>query len=435
MCRILSSGSVLITVSNDIITPQDFAQSMSALGDFPPCPILAVAVSGGPDSMALTLLLDQWATKRGGQVIGLTVDHGLRPGAAQEAAQVGQWLQARNIRHHILHWSGPKPQTSIQAAARQARYDLMGQWCQSHDIGFLALGHQLEDQAETLLLRLRQESGLDGLAGMASIRPTHAVQLVRPLLKFSRRRLLATLDHWGQDYVTDPSNQNLKFERVRMRHLMADLGLSAQGLGDLAQTLTNARRTMNALVDHAEKILVSSHPMGFSVLDGAGLRDAPPEIGLRLLARLVGKFGGQYKYPPRSDRLRRLYGTLSGTLAGCRLIPQPDGLVLLCRDNRGWEPPKPLDPGQSLIWDGRFRVTSSPQTPHTIMVGALGLNGWQQVKSQKGLRVPVALRHSLPAIWYKENVLCVPHLGYKSEDSACIFVDCHYFSIEALRQT
>ena len=151
-----------VIVLDEHLSTSDFARRMAALGPFEPSPHLAVAVSGGGDSMGLVILANRWARQRGGQVTALTIDHGLRKGAAKEAEKVGKWLSKYSIKHVVLKWRGDKPITGIQEAARNARYRLMDQWCQNNHILHLLLAHTLDDQAETLLMRLQRGSGLDG---------------------------------------------------------------------------------------------------------------------------------------------------------------------------------------------------------------------------------------------------------------------------------
>ncbi len=139
---------------------------MATLGPFEATPALAVAVSGGPDSLALAMLAKAWSDARGGSLVALTVDHGLRPESTGEARQVGRWLKKRGIPQRILRWDGPKPGSALQAEARSARYALLTGWCRARGILHLLLGHQREDQAETVLMRLERGSGPDGLAAM-----------------------------------------------------------------------------------------------------------------------------------------------------------------------------------------------------------------------------------------------------------------------------
>src|SRR5262249_20564479 len=172
----------------------EFDRLMKAVGPFELRPHLAVALSGGRDSMALALLVAAWAERRGGRITAITVDHGLRPEAAAEAHQVGRSLRTRGIAHRILRWRPPAGALpgGLQAAARAARYELLCGWCRRHGVLHLALAHQQEDQAETLLLRLARGSGLDGLAAMAPVAERASVRLIRPLLPIARVRLRAT---------------------------------------------------------------------------------------------------------------------------------------------------------------------------------------------------------------------------------------------------
>jgi len=157
-----------------------FARLMASLGPFESAPRIAVAVSGGADSLALALLAADWAAAQGGKAVALTVDHGLRPEAAAEARQVRRWLADCGISHFILAWRGPRSGADVQAAARAARYRLMGEWCARRGILHLLLAHHRDDQAETVLLRLARGSGLEGLAAMAPVSELPAADGVPP---------------------------------------------------------------------------------------------------------------------------------------------------------------------------------------------------------------------------------------------------------------
>ncbi|MAG22807.1 MAG: tRNA lysidine(34) synthetase TilS, partial [Rhodospirillaceae bacterium] len=194
---------------------REFSALMKGLGPFEPEPCVAVAVSGGCDSMALALLAHDWAQGRGGQTVALSVDHRLRWESGAEARQAGRWLKARGLTHHILSWTGDKPRHGVQAAAREARYRLLFDWCRRHGVLHLLLAHHQEDQAETFLLRLGRGSGVDGLAGMAPLSEVPTMRLLRPLLDVPKARLVATLQSRGQEWVEDPSNRDLAYARVR----------------------------------------------------------------------------------------------------------------------------------------------------------------------------------------------------------------------------
>ncbi|MBF0335348.1 MAG: tRNA lysidine(34) synthetase TilS, partial [Alphaproteobacteria bacterium] len=201
---------------------EEFAGLMARLGPFEPRPAIAVALSGGADSMALALLADRWAAARGGVAHALTVDHRLRPESGAEAAQVAAWMASLGIGHHILARMGERPVGDLQAAARAARHALLEDWCRARGVPHLLLAHHREDQAETLLLRLARGSGLDGLAAMAPIAERPFARLLRPLLDVPRARLEATLERAGQSWIDDPSNADRAYARVRLRGLMPD---------------------------------------------------------------------------------------------------------------------------------------------------------------------------------------------------------------------
>ncbi|MCP5371685.1 MAG: tRNA lysidine(34) synthetase TilS [Hyphomicrobiales bacterium] len=198
-----------------------FAALMAGLGPFEPAPHLAVALSGGADSLALTLLADAWARERRGRVTALTVDHGLRPDSGAEARTVAAWMAARGIAHQVLPWTGPKPAAGVQAAARTARLALLAGRCRELGILHLLLAHHLDDQAETVLMRLGRGSGPDGLAAMAPVLAAAETRLLRPLLTVPGARLRALLAAAGQGWIEDPSNADTRFERVRLRRRLA----------------------------------------------------------------------------------------------------------------------------------------------------------------------------------------------------------------------
>jgi len=339
----------------------EFARLIDAFAPFEPAPHLAVAVSGGSDSLALTLLAAAWTRDRGGRVSALTVDHGLRPEAAAEARQVASWCAARGIGHEILHWRDRAPQSGIQAAARGARYRLLEEWCRAHEILHLLVAHQREDQAETLLMRLTQASGAEGLGGISAQVEHRSVRVLRPLLAVPRARLQATLEAAAQDWVEDPSNRNPAYLRARLRARLpgfAERGFTAERLAGLAAQFGHARV---ALETERARLLARSvmlYPAGFAWLDGAALLAAPRELGLTALASIITTVSGA-DYPPRGERLKRLFGLLpqglagGKTLGGCLILPRRDK-ILICREPAAMAAPVLILPGAGARWDGRF---------------------------------------------------------------------------------
>lgn len=407
------------------VTRGEFARAMAAFEPFEVSPEIAVAVSGGADSLALALLLHDWAAGRGGGVIALTVDHGLRPGSRAEARRVGALLAERGIGHRILTWRGPKPAAGVQAAARAARYRLLAGWCAGHGVLHLATGHHQDDQAETLLLRLARGSGLDGLAGMPAQACLDGLRLLRPLLAVPKARLEATLTVRGIGWTEDPSNRDPTFERTRVRRLLAgsgDLGLTAPRLAATAGHLGRARRAAEREVARLLARSAALDPAGFARLDPEPLLAASREPALRALARLLTTVGGG-GYPPRFERLERLFDRLGeglgrgATLGGCRLLPRREGLLVVREAARA--PSLAIAPGSALHWDGRFEValTRRKPAPGPLTLGPLGAGGWSRiagrVEASAVALIPPPARSALPTLWRGAKPLAVPHLGYR----------------------
>ncbi len=405
----------------------EFSALMARLGGFEPRPLLAVAVSGGADSLALCLLCHDWAGARDGSVLALTVDHRLRRDSTAEAMAVGAALGARGIGHRVLTWSGDKPATGLQEAARTARYRLLIDYAAHAGALHLLLAHHREDQAETLLLRLARGSGADGLAAMAAVREVPELRLLRPLLDQPKARLMATCAAAGLSWVEDPSNAAPRFARGRLRAARAVLdreGLTAAGLAVTAHRLGETRA---ALDDATARVLGRCcvlDPAGFAWLDREALLAAPVEIGRRALARCLATIGGA-ETPPRRERLDHLYETLGArTLAGCRLVPRA-GRLLVVREAAACAAALPLAPGERVWWDRRFRVglESRPHSPG-LSVGALGDEGWrccrEAITDEARRRVPEPARASLPALRDEAGVLAVPHLGFTRADTRLV---------------
>jgi tRNA(Ile)-lysidine synthase len=406
------------------LRPADFDHLMQAVGPFESPPRMAVAVSGGSDSMALALLAADWVARRRGAITALTVDHGLRPEAAAEARRVGRWLRARGIPHRVLRWRPPAGALpgGLQAAARAARYGLLADWCRRHGVLHLALAHQQEDQAETLLLRLARGSGLDGLAAMAPIAERAGLRLIRPLLAVPRARLRATLAEAQQPWIDDPSNDDPAHARIRMRRLLPALAAEGLDAARLAATAAHLARARAAIDDAVAALLAQAaavFPAGYIRLDADVLKTAPAEVSLRALARCLMAVGGR-EYVPRLDRLERLHariGRSGATLGGCLVVPHR-GAVLICREPDMAVEETVIAPGATVLWDARFRIGRPPlgSTSRTarLVVRRLGADGWAALLAREpGLRghpIPPAVRPSLPSLWSARGIVAVPHL-------------------------
>src|SRR5262249_44298101 len=188
-------------------------------------PAIVLAVSGGPDSLALMLLIARWRRTlvRGPRLLAVTVDHGLRSEAAREARKVKRLARALEVEHRTLRWVGTKPKTGVPAAARAARYHLLVQAARAAGASHILTAHTRDDQAETLLMRLVRGSGIAGLSAMAHETERDGIMLARPFLDVPKSRLVATLNRAGIAFADDPTNRDVAFTRPRLRALLSAL--------------------------------------------------------------------------------------------------------------------------------------------------------------------------------------------------------------------
>lgn len=338
-----------------------FARAMAPFEPFEKDPVVAVAVSGGRDSLALALLVHDWARARGGGAVALIVDHGLRAGSDREAASTRDLLASLGIEASVLGWSGPKPRSGLQAAARTARYRLLSGECRRRGILHLLLAHHADDQAETVAMRAARGSGPDGLAGMAALIERPDVRLLRPLLAVPRARLTATLVARGVAWIDDPSNTDLRFERARLRATSSSTVASAAESGLRA---AGERRLAQAAVETLE-----FDQTGAAIIDRTGFCRLGAGLQARLLSRVVLAVGGR-DHAPRRDRAERAARRLAGpvvrgksgkaqdfTLSACRLTLRqaPGGRRLrwIVWPESGRNGRQPLVPAEFFACGGR----------------------------------------------------------------------------------
>jgi len=296
---------------------------------------LVLAVSGGPDSTALLMLAARWrrAHKHAPELFAVTVDHGLRPQSAAEARAVKALAQRLKVAHCTLRWSGKKPRTGLQEAAREARYRLLASAARKLEAGYVLTAHTLDDQAETVLMRMARGSGVTGLRAMRKLTPMvfparspqrrshdrHPLLLGRPLLDIAKARLFATLRRDKIEFADDPSNRDSRFARSRMRELMpllAQEGLDAGRLAVFARRLRRADDALENATDAASaqcssEPWIKSAPIVFDVL---AFRKLPAEVALRLLGRAIGHFGGERAL--RLGKLEAFYDALENAFSG-----------------------------------------------------------------------------------------------------------------------
>ena len=404
-------------------------------------PHIVLAVSGGSDSTALMHLAQAWRTEclalpdraSPPTLSVMTVDHRLRSASAAEATAVAEQAQALGLPQTTLVWDGPKPTTGIQAAAREARFDLIRRHLSENAWPAVAMAHTADDQAETVLMRLARGSGIDGLAAMRSTTSLGEGQtLLRPLLGVPKSALTAYLTSQNIRWIEDPSNQSPGFERVRLRQAQAALMAAGITLDNaaLARTAARAARASDALsaftaqtwaqrAEHA-----SFNALGIASVRWDWLLEQPEDIRLRLLAGLIEIIGGQGQAVSLGQLeaavARSQWGPLHGvTLHGAQFVnaPAEKGTVLIIREYGRPMPELEVAPGQSAIWDGRFSVRISRDCPGLVRVSALGSTGLKEVKETGWTRASkhttaVAGLWTQPAVWWQGGLAAAPTLGF-----------------------
>jgi tRNA(Ile)-lysidine synthase len=316
------------------VSADEAAMLFSGFGPDPP---LVLAVSGGPDSTALLWLAARWRDSLAcpPKLIAVTVDHGLRPESSSEAQAVKRLARTLKVEHHTLRWTGRKPKTGIQEAARNARYRLLASVAHRAGVEYILTAHTQDDQAETVLFRLVRGSGLAGLRGMAygsqlerSLTGKRQLYLSRPLLGLPKSRLLATLAAAGIPFADDPSNRDPRFTRPRLRALMRALeaeGLTATRLTLLAERITRVEILLHDLVnDTVRRLAPAPWPdEGPVALDLAAFEDLPEEIQLRVLGRMIDWVGNEG--PVELGKLEALHAALDAPVSEAVYDPAKAG--------------------------------------------------------------------------------------------------------------
>lgn len=396
-----------------------FADAMAAAGPFEPKPFLALAVSGGSDSMALALLAQRWAQRRKGRCVALIVDHGLRKEAAAEAKLVGRRLRALGIAHRILRWSAPKPASGIQEAARTARYDLLTGWCRRHGALHLLTAHQSDDQAETVAMRLAHRSGETGLAAMPLVAVRDGVRLVRPLLALRRDALRGLLTARGIAWVDDPSNEDLRFERIRLRRTLTQ-DAATRMLARAADAGERRRAQDDTIADLLARVRAMQD--GWLTMPLSLFAGAPRSVARAALERCLLCVSGD-EHAPRGERLDRLLAELrqpasfrGRTLGGCCLLRR-EGSLAICRELAAIAVSVPVAPRGAQRWDGRFDVRIGGRRQPGLTIRPLGTleplpETLRAARRSAGLPGPVAA--SLPALCDRRGrIVAVPSLGWQ----------------------
>ncbi|MCH9764404.1 MAG: tRNA lysidine(34) synthetase TilS [Alphaproteobacteria bacterium] len=397
---------------------------------------ILVAVSGGADSVALLHLLVRWAKDAtdAPQIEAATIDHNLRPESKTEAAWVAALAARIGVGHTVARWDGDKPLTGRQAAARDARYRLLGDIVEQRALPqptALVTAHTQDDQGETFLMRLVRGSGIDGLSAMDEARPLTEVSedltLERPLLGVPKSRLEQMLQAVGQSWLDDPSNASLEFERIQVRqalHKLADLGVTQEALALSAQRAGRARRALEQATETFVTAAVTLNNGAFAEVAWSDFRALADDIQIRVLLRLIDGFGGSAA-SAELLKIEALHNRLAtgidrtATLGGCIISRNADTVQIYREEGRVPLPAIKVAAGDTAEWDQRFHVSVSSEHPESnkaVTVRALGRPGFAALRPQleAGLaNMPAAAAATLPSFWHGDELLAVPtlHIG------------------------
>jgi len=380
-------------------------------------PRVALAVSGGGDSIALMLLVSEWIARASmaPECVVVTVDHGLRRDSRREAEWVAERAAAAGFRHQILTWTD-RPAHVSQAIARQARYDLLNEFARDEDVAALVTAHTCDDIAETFLMRLARGSGIDGLAAMGARTTWNGLPLVRPLLGVSRKILRDILVARGQSWLEDPGNTDEeRFERARVRKALItleELGITADSIAESAGRLRRARYAIESMAADFLSARVEVDPGGYVRLPSASFRALPAEIAIHVLTDVIRRVAGRAR-PPRLRKLEMLTqqireaGSPAVTLGGC--VVAADAAreeIVVCREpGRLSAPALTLSAGETVTWDGRFRISASASLPGTLRVDRLGDKNIAFLPEETRRSHPAAALACLPALYDDDGVL------------------------------
>lgn len=375
---------------------------------------MSVAVSGGSDSLAMLHLMARAAPHAGWSLRAVTVDHRLRPEAAEEAALVGRVCAGLGVPHEVLVWEHGEVQGNLMQEASVARYGLMAEWAKAKGIDLVCLAHTADDQAETFLMGLARASGLDGLAGMRQEFKVEGIAFRRPFLLQTRAELRAYLSRHALNWIDDPSNENDRFTRVKARRALKalkPLGITVDRLSTVIGNLSMAQgAVLQALAKAAEEIVIET--AGSLRFERRPYLVCGQELQRRLLVAMVLWVNGE-RHAPRESKVFALGKALEqkkdATLGGVRFRWLGDTCTV-SREVRACGGPVPVE----QIWDGRWRVAGVEGE-----VRALGAAGLRQCTDWRAADLPRHVLEVTPGVWLGDALIAAPFAKFGAATATC----------------
>jgi tRNA(Ile)-lysidine synthase len=400
----------------------EFAAAMESFAPFPAR--IALAVSGGPDSMALAFCLKRWCDQKNADITiaAFIVDHNLRAASAAEAVQTQKTLAHIGIEAEILRWRHSPHVTRLHETARKARFGLLVETCRRHGMAVLLFAHHRDDQAETILMRFAKGSGIDGLCGMRAQTVRDGIRILRPFLSIPKERLIATCRAANLAFAHDPSNASQKFARGRLRHIMPLLeaeGFSIDRLLDLAKRAQDAKTALGHATSMLVRVATKIDDTGIISIDLEHLRSSPRAIAERALGICLQSIHPE-DYASSHAALTTLTDALladadmaTRTLHGC-LIGKNGKRAFIMRECAAIEDAPAINPGETLVWDKRWHIALSTEAQDRFTIRPLG-NPPHEILDRlaPGLRKQIPQgrgRTTLPSLWLNDALALIPAL-------------------------
>lgn len=393
----------------------EFVKTLSQLlGEGDGSSKIALAVSGGADSMCMVFLAQQMSL----HFICLIVDHGLRKESQAEAVRTARFLQSKGIEVEILVWQQYQSSvqiSNVQHQAREARYKLLAEYCRRHNISSLLTAHNKNDVAETVLMRIERGSGIDGISGIPSKQMFYDVAILRPMLGFARADILDLLSSADWEWIEDPSNKNLAFTRSRIRKLLNEQKNAEVWINRLSLLATNASRCRDFLERETQmhiNAVCSISNYGYITLDRPSFAELHEEIQLRILSCILKAIGGE-DYICKLIKLEALVAniisaTKSCALMKCEIIQRHNtNKVLFIRERSKIQSVALVETPKSFIWDGRFiiEVVGEVDPAESFYISAMDAETWNTVKAQYSSAQPYKIMLTTPVLFHGQKFL------------------------------
>ena len=413
-----------------------FFKTMNSLGPYEKNPHLAVAVSGGSDSLCLAILAKKWVNIKGGRITALIVDHGLRKSSVQESRKTLKLLKKQKIFSQCFKWElSKKPKNSVQEKAREFRYNIFEEWCYKKNIKYLLIAHHFEDQKETFIMRLNSNSNVYGLACMPKVLLKKEIKILRPLLDLKKKDIIGYLKEKKINWIEDPSNNSLKYSRNRLRKILPKLeekGLTDSNFRKILKRAQKERKKIESKFSFWLIENVRIDTFGYAAVDFRNLKLLDKNDFIFIFSKLLNMISGLF-YTPKSKYVYNFYKKIKSNeiinktnLGGCHIFFLKKKMYI-CREIFKKSRKQEINfQFNKIVWDNRFEIEYKKnfflkrKLGKSVFIEQLQKDGWNEIllKNQgikREIKIPNKIILSLPAVKNKKNdVLYVPHLHYYS---------------------